>query len=100
MKPTRTIAALIVAAGRGSRAGDGIPTQYRPIGGKPLLAHASAVFAGHPAITTVRVVIDPADAALYAESIAAAPALGPPVPGGIVHTSATDASVTEHCGME
>ncbi|WP_204310765.1 IspD/TarI family cytidylyltransferase, partial [Escherichia coli] len=27
-------------------------------------------------------VIDPADAALYAESIAAAPALGPPVPGG------------------
>ncbi|WP_204308038.1 IspD/TarI family cytidylyltransferase, partial [Enterobacter ludwigii] len=66
----------------GRVAGDGIPKQYRPIGGKPLLAHASAVFAGHPAITTVRVVIDPADAALYAESIAAAPALGPPVPGG------------------
>jgi len=48
MKPTRTIAALIVAAGRGSRAGDGVPKQYRPIGGKPLVAHSLDVFASHP----------------------------------------------------
>ncbi|MGL4291239.1 MAG: bifunctional 2-C-methyl-D-erythritol 4-phosphate cytidylyltransferase/2-C-methyl-D-erythritol 2,4-cyclodiphosphate synthase [Phreatobacter sp.] len=82
MKPTRTIAALIVAAGRGSRAGDGVPKQYRPIGGKPLVAHSLDVFASHPAISTIRVVIDPADAALYDESVAVAAPLGPPVHGG------------------
>ena len=29
-----SIAILIVAGGRGSRAGDGLPKQYRPIAGK------------------------------------------------------------------
>ena len=32
--------ALVVAAGSGSRAGGGIPKQYRRIGGKAVLAHA------------------------------------------------------------
>ena len=32
--------ALIVAAGSGSRAGGEVPKQYRPLAGKPLLAHA------------------------------------------------------------
>ncbi|QCI68369.1 bifunctional 2-C-methyl-D-erythritol 4-phosphate cytidylyltransferase/2-C-methyl-D-erythritol 2,4-cyclodiphosphate synthase [Phreatobacter stygius] len=82
MKPTRTIAALIVAAGRGSRAGDGLPKQYRRVGQSPLLAHSVAIFAGHPAISTVRVVIDPADQQLYRESVAQAATLGAPVPGG------------------
>jgi 2-C-methyl-D-erythritol 4-phosphate cytidylyltransferase/2-C-methyl-D-erythritol 2,4-cyclodiphosphate synthase len=33
------MAILVVAAGRGSRAGAGLPKQYRDIGGRPLLAH-------------------------------------------------------------
>lgn len=33
------VAILVVAAGRGSRAGSGMPKQYRPLAGKPLLAH-------------------------------------------------------------
>lgn len=35
---TLTTAAIIVAAGRGTRAGAGLPKQWRPIGGRPVLA--------------------------------------------------------------
>lgn len=36
----KRIAALVMAAGSGSRAGGGLPKQYRELGGKPVLAHA------------------------------------------------------------
>src|SRR5215471_1366253 len=39
-------AAIIVAAGRGERAGGDIPKQYRPLGGKPVLRWAAEAFAG------------------------------------------------------
>ena len=32
--------ALIVAAGKGERAGGGVPKQYRALGGKPILRWA------------------------------------------------------------
>lgn len=81
-RPTGLIAALIVAAGRGSRAGDGPPKQYRLVGGKPLLTHSLAAFLEHPRISTVRVVIDPADTAHYDAAITPAASLGPAVHGG------------------
>ncbi|MCU6452626.1 bifunctional 2-C-methyl-D-erythritol 4-phosphate cytidylyltransferase/2-C-methyl-D-erythritol 2,4-cyclodiphosphate synthase [Sphingomonas sp. A2-49] len=52
----RTVA-LIVAAGSGSRAGGAVPKQYAMLVGKPLIAHAYAAFAGHPAVDEVVVVI-------------------------------------------
>ncbi|SHI32303.1 bifunctional 2-C-methyl-D-erythritol 4-phosphate cytidylyltransferase/2-C-methyl-D-erythritol 2,4-cyclodiphosphate synthase [Wenxinia saemankumensis] len=55
-------AALIVAAGRGLRAGGGVPKQWRDLGGQPVAAHALRAFAGHPGIDLVVVVAD-ADAA-------------------------------------
>ena len=59
-------AAVIVAAGRGTRAGGGeIPKQYRPVGGVPMLARSIAAFIDHPGIKLVQVVIDPVDKALY-----------------------------------
>ena len=73
--------ALIVAGGRGDRAGDGIPKQYRPLGGIPLLRHTISRFAEHPAVDAICVVIHPDDAALYAESAAGFDLL-PPVHGG------------------
>lgn len=76
-----TIAALIVAAGRGVRAGAGLPKQYQPIGGKPLLAHTIAAFAGHGAIDLIRVVIHPDDRALYTQA-AAGFDLAEPIAGG------------------
>jgi len=73
--------ALIVAAGRGHRAGEGLPKQYRMVAGKPLLRHAIEHLAAHPAIDTVQAVIHPDDRALY-DAATAGLALPPPLAGG------------------
>ena len=75
-RPSTT--ALIVAAGSGTRAGGALPKQYAMVAGKPLVAHAYAAFARHPAVDEVVVVI-----AAGAEAMAEA-ALGdvPIVVGG------------------
>jgi len=64
-----SVAALIVAAGRGSRAGGGIPKQYRPLGGRPVLAWTIEAFLDHPRIDRVIVAIHPDDEALYRDSL-------------------------------
>jgi 2-C-methyl-D-erythritol 4-phosphate cytidylyltransferase / 2-C-methyl-D-erythritol 2,4-cyclodiphosphate synthase len=62
-----TVSALIVAAGRGARAADeeGLPKQYRFIGGVAMIAKSIAAFAKHPRIDDILVVIHPQDEALY-----------------------------------
>jgi len=77
-------AVLIVAAGRGTRAGgSAIPKQYRLLAGKPVLSRTIAAFAGHPRTGTIQVVIHPDDRALYDECCASLGAnLRTPVPGG------------------
>jgi len=60
-----TTAAIIVAAGRGLRAGAGLPKQWRPLMGRPVVAHALTAFAGMARV----LVIHPDDRAL-AESVA------------------------------
>ena len=52
-----TVTALIVAAGKGERAGGGIPKQYRLLGGKPVLRWAVESLIRHPAVQSARVVI-------------------------------------------
>ncbi|SCY82652.1 bifunctional 2-C-methyl-D-erythritol 4-phosphate cytidylyltransferase/2-C-methyl-D-erythritol 2,4-cyclodiphosphate synthase [Microvirga guangxiensis] len=66
-----SVAALIVAAGRGSRAGNGIPKQYRSLGGRPVLARTLEAFLHHPRVERTLVVIHPDDLELYQESIGA-----------------------------
>ena len=44
----RDVAVLLVAAGRGERAGEGEPKQFRPIAGVPMLLRALRPFASHP----------------------------------------------------
>lgn len=61
-------AALIVAAGRGTRVGGG-PKQYRLLGGKPVLRRTVEAFLRHPEIDTVRCVIHPDDASEYAAAV-------------------------------
>jgi 2-C-methyl-D-erythritol 4-phosphate cytidylyltransferase/2-C-methyl-D-erythritol 2,4-cyclodiphosphate synthase len=73
-----TTAAIIVAAGRGSRAGGEVPKQWRMLAGKPVLAQTVEAFAGIPVV----VVIHPDDRAR-------AEALGPGV--RLVHGGATRA---------
>lgn len=78
-------AALIVAAGRGHRAGrDGLsPKQYASLAGRPVLAHSISAFQAVSAIHQISVVVHPDDAALYADCVASGSTrLGAPVTGG------------------
>ncbi len=50
-------AALIVAAGKGERAGGGMPKQYSRVGGKPVIAHSVEAFSAHDGIEDIFVVI-------------------------------------------
>ena len=54
--------AIVPAAGSGSRFGAGIPKQYRPLAGRPLLEHAVRAVGRHEAIEAVFVVLAPGDA--------------------------------------
>jgi len=79
--PTPVVHALIVAAGKGIRAGGGRPKQYRPVAGKPLLRHAIERLLAHPGITAVTVIINPDDQAFYDEAVSGLD-LPAPVTGG------------------
>ena len=83
----RELAILVVAAGRGSRAGLGLPKQYRDIGGRPLLAHTLSAMLTAAPDAQLLTVIHPDDADLYAQAVAHLPAtaqarLQTPTPGG------------------
>ncbi|MGE7369303.1 bifunctional 2-C-methyl-D-erythritol 4-phosphate cytidylyltransferase/2-C-methyl-D-erythritol 2,4-cyclodiphosphate synthase [Neorhizobium sp. NPDC001467] len=72
------IGIVIVAAGRGERAGspqDG-PKQYRPIGGRPVIAHTLETFLAWHRSGPIVVVIHPDDEDLYASAIAGLPRAG------------------------
>jgi 2-C-methyl-D-erythritol 4-phosphate cytidylyltransferase/2-C-methyl-D-erythritol 2,4-cyclodiphosphate synthase len=83
--PFVTVAALIVAAGRGSRAA-GVgerPKQYLSIGGVPMVTRSIAAFADHPRVDDILVVIRPDDSALYQAACGPfAERLRTAVPGG------------------
>jgi len=80
--------ALIVAAGRGQRAGDGLPKQYRALPDKPdtaLVTASLAAFLRHDAIDFVAVVIHQNDSGLYQAAVqdfVDNPKLLPPIIGG------------------
>src|SRR5690554_4872674 len=76
------VAALIVAAGRGSRAGPGAPKQYRMLAGQPVLRRTLAAFANHPEIMAVLTVIHPEDAPAFEAASSGLPKLLEPVFGG------------------
>lgn len=71
------IAILIVAAGRGVRAGTDLPKQYERLAGKPMLRRAVEAFHGYP----VQVVIGPGQEELAARALAGL-SVSAPVPGG------------------
>ncbi|MEX1154489.1 2-C-methyl-D-erythritol 4-phosphate cytidylyltransferase, partial [Parvibaculum sp.] len=76
------VVALIVAAGRGSRAGRGAPKQYRQLGGEPVLRRTLAAFTTHPDIDGILTVIHPDDSADYEAAAAGLPKLLPSCTGG------------------
>ncbi len=78
------VAALIVAAGRGSRFGGVLPKQYARLGGHTVLARTLDAFLSHERVTNVQVVIHADDGPAYVAAIADAAGgkLRPPVTGG------------------
>jgi 2-C-methyl-D-erythritol 4-phosphate cytidylyltransferase / 2-C-methyl-D-erythritol 2,4-cyclodiphosphate synthase len=76
-----TVTALIVAAGKGVRAGGEVPKQYQCVAGQPLLRHAIVRLQGHGGIDSVRVIINPDDRALYDTAVAGL-GLAEPITGG------------------
>lgn len=83
---SRPTLALIVAAGRGQRAGGGVPKQYRSVGGKAVLRRAAQAFLGHPRVDAVQVVIHPDDRDLYDAAVGDL-ALPAPIHGGATRQS-------------
>jgi 2-C-methyl-D-erythritol 4-phosphate cytidylyltransferase/2-C-methyl-D-erythritol 2,4-cyclodiphosphate synthase len=62
------VAAVVVAGGRGLRAGGLVPKQYRTVGNFPVLRQSLAIFAGHPEVAWVQPVIHRDDGELYAQA--------------------------------
>lgn len=85
-------AAIIVAAGRGSRAGGGPPKQYRAVGGVPILRTCLTAFSGHRAVLAVQPVIHRTDAGRFSQ-LAEGLDLLPPVPGGATRQSSVRAGL-------
>lgn len=63
--PEGLCVAIIVAAGRGVRAGGEIPKQYQPVAGRPLVRVTMEKLAAHPGIDAICPVIAPQDRDLF-----------------------------------
>lgn len=81
MSEAETVA-LIVAAGRGTRAGAAGPKQYLMLDGEPVLRRTLSPFLAHPGVSRALVVIHPDDHASYEDSVASLEGLLPPAIGG------------------
>ena len=89
------IGAVIVAAGRGERAGQSVegPKQYRSIGGKPVLRHALETFLAHPRIATIAVAIHADDGELFRDAAGELAQRVIVVPGGATRQASTRAAL-------
>ncbi|WP_446008033.1 2-C-methyl-D-erythritol 4-phosphate cytidylyltransferase [Candidatus Electrothrix sp.] len=56
---THSVAAIIPAAGLGTRMGAGIPKQFLELAGEPVLVRTLRVFLAHPAIDLIMLILPP-----------------------------------------
>ncbi|MCK1299781.1 MULTISPECIES: bifunctional 2-C-methyl-D-erythritol 4-phosphate cytidylyltransferase/2-C-methyl-D-erythritol 2,4-cyclodiphosphate synthase [unclassified Bradyrhizobium] len=70
MAKSQRTAVVLVAAGRGLRAGAGGPKQYREIGGVPVIYRAMEAFSRHADVFAVQPVVNPDDSAIFTAAIA------------------------------
>jgi 2-C-methyl-D-erythritol 4-phosphate cytidylyltransferase/2-C-methyl-D-erythritol 2,4-cyclodiphosphate synthase len=95
---TDTIAAVVVAGGRGLRAGGDVPKQYRDIAGEPVIRPALAAFLNHPQIGAVQPVIHPQDEEVFRVATAGLKKLLPPVWGGATRQASVRAGLEAFAG--
>jgi 2-C-methyl-D-erythritol 4-phosphate cytidylyltransferase/2-C-methyl-D-erythritol 2,4-cyclodiphosphate synthase len=86
------VAAIVVAAGRGVRAGGSFPKQYKEIAGEPVLRHSLLLFAQDARIDAIQPVIHPDDRALF-DRAAKRLAVLPPVHGGATRQASVRAGL-------
>ncbi len=87
-----SVAAIVVAAGRGLRAGGEIPKQYRRLADEPMIRSSLSLFAWHGEVAMVLPVIHPDDAALFQEASRGLK-LMPPVHGGATRQASVRAGL-------
>src|ERR1700761_1749485 len=90
---TGTVAAIVVAAGRGERAGGGVAKQYRHIAGEPMILPTLRAFSIHSRIQTVQPVIGPADEEHYRAATAGLPKSQSPAIGGTTRQASVRAGL-------
>src|SRR5664279_1156727 len=86
------VAAVIVAAGRGLRAGADMPKQFRQIGGAPMIRRSLLMFVEHAKVGAVQTVIHQDDVAMFQSSVAGLDVL-PPVFGGATRQASVRAGL-------
>lgn len=87
-----TAAAIVVAAGRGLRAGPGGPKQYRLLGGEAVITRAMTTFCRHPDISAVQPVRNPDDREIF-DSALRGLAYRPAVDGGATRQASVRAGL-------
>jgi 2-C-methyl-D-erythritol 4-phosphate cytidylyltransferase / 2-C-methyl-D-erythritol 2,4-cyclodiphosphate synthase len=90
---TGTVAAVVVAAGRGERAGGDLPKQYRDIAGEPMIRPTLRAFLNHAGIDLVLPVIHSGDADIYRAATAGLQKLATPVAGGATRQASVRAGL-------
>lgn len=83
------IAALIVAAGRGTRAGPGAPKQWRALAGRRVIDWTLARFQAAPRVDRIMLTLHPDDIATFA-----------PPPGIKVTAGGASRAASVRCGLE
>src|SRR3954453_16977257 len=97
MPTSKRTAAIIVAAGRGLRAGSGGPKQYRSIAGRTVISRAMEPFCRHPQIFAVQPVLNPDDAAMF-DAAASGMRYRAPVSGGATRQASVRAGLEALAG--
>src|SRR5438045_6853991 len=87
------VAAVVVAAGRGTRSGLDYPKQYKAMGGSPMVRESLRIFATHPAVDLVLPVIHQDDGDRFAAA-AEGLSVATPVDGGATRQGSV------HAGLE
>lgn len=88
MAKSQRTAVVLVAAGRGLRAGGGGPKQYREIGGVPVIYRAMEAFSRHADVFAVQPVVNPDDSAMFTAAVA-----------GLKHEAPTNGGTTRQASV-
>src|SRR6476619_5063627 len=99
MSKLERTAAILVAAGRGLRAGGSGPKQYRSIGGQTVIFRAMEPFCRHPQIFMVQPVLHPDDTAVFNEAVSTLRD-APPARGGATRQASVHAGLEALAGQK